>query len=93
MTATTGTLPNWMRSKALANPALLDLAEIEASGKIRALGGEHHDLDVVRDRREIALDAEDRAIVERIALFAAREPQRAHCALPCGLERGRQARN
>src|SRR5262249_52400300 len=78
---------------ALGNLALLDLAEIKPGRKIRALGGEHHDLDVVGDGREIGLDAEDRAIVERVTLFAARKPQRAHRPLPRGLERVGQALN
>src|SRR5262249_36190191 len=78
---------------ALTDPALLDLAEVEPGGEVRAFGGEHDCLDVVGKPAEIGLDAQNGPIVERIALFAAREPERAHRALALSLERGGQAWN
>src|SRR5262245_65469601 len=69
-----GAVPQPRMLDALADPALPDLAEVEPGGEVRSLGGEHHRLDAVVEPGEIALDADDRPIIERVALLAAREP-------------------
>ena len=49
--------------------ALGQFAEIEACGKMLAGAVDHHGLDVLRQRLEEGLDAENGGVVERISLL------------------------
>ncbi len=75
---------------ALRDVALLQFAQVEAGGEMLAFAMQQHGADAVGQRREEGLDADDGLVVERVALFRAREFQDRDRALPLGGERSRQ---
>ena len=83
-------MPHPRMLDAFGDVALGQFAEVEAGGEMLALAVEHDGLDVVRQRREEGLDAENDGVVERVALLRPRQAQDRDVAPPLGRQRGWQ---
>ncbi len=72
----------------LSDIALLQLRQIETRGEMLSLAGNQDGADTIGRRRKKLLDADDRLVVERVALLRAVQPQDGDRAVALGDERG-----
>jgi hypothetical protein len=87
-----GPVPETRMGNALSDVSLFQFRQVEARREMLTVARDQHGADVLRQRCEELLDADDRLVIERIALLRPIEFQHGHAAMPFGGKRCRQLR-